>query len=98
MSCISTGGVGAALATGLAQATSTAVFAVYFLTHRYPLRFGRFKPDPGLPPHYPLGTADGLSELSNGMVIFLFNHIIQRVIGPGPGVLYHHQLCEYPGA
>ena len=30
---------GAALATGLAQATSTAVFAVYFLTHRYPLRF-----------------------------------------------------------
>ncbi len=74
---------GAALATGLAQATSTAVFAVYFLTHRYPLRFGRFKPDPGAYRRIiPLGTADGLSELSNGMVIFLFNHIIQRVIGP----------------
>ena len=42
---------GAALATGLSQATSTLVFVVYFLTHRYPL------------------------------VMFLFNHIIQRVIG-----------------
>ena len=80
---------GAALATGLAQATSTAVFAVYFLTHRYPLRFGRFKPDPGAYRRIiPLGTADGLSELSNGMVIFLFNHIIQRVIGPGALVSY----------
>ena len=28
-----------------------------------------------------MGTADGLSELSNGFVMFLFNHIIQRVIG-----------------
>ena len=80
---------GAALATGLAQATSTAVFAVYFLTHRYPLRFGRFKPDPGAYRRIiPLGTADGLSELSNGMVIFLFNHIIQRVIGPDALVSY----------
>ena len=81
--------MGAALATGLAQATSTAVFAVYFLTHRYPLRFGRFKPDPGAYRRIiPLGTADGLSELSNGMVIFLFNHFIQRVIGPGALVSY----------
>ena len=80
---------GAALATGLAQATSTAVFVVYFLTHRYPLRFGRFKPDPGAYRRIiPLGTADGLSELSNGMVIFLFNHIIQRVIGPDALVSY----------
>ena len=73
---------GAALATGLSQATSTLVFVVYFLTHRYPLRFGRFKPDFGAYRRIiPLGTADGLSELSNGFVMFLFNHIIQRVIG-----------------
>ena len=65
------------------------MFAVYFLTHRYPLRFGRFKPDPGAYRRIiPLGTADGLSELSNGMVIFLFNHIIQRVIGPDALVSY----------
>ena len=73
---------GAALATGLSQATSTLVFVVYFLTHRYPLRFGKFKPDFGAYRRIlPLGTADGLSELSNGVVMFLFNHIIQRVIG-----------------
>ena len=73
---------GAALATGLSQATSTLVFVVYFLTHRYPLRFGRFKPAFGAYRRIiPLGTADGLSELSNGFVMFLFNHIIQRVIG-----------------
>lgn len=73
---------GAALATGLSQATSTLVFVVYFLTHRYPLRFGKFKPDFGAYRRIiPLGTADGLSELSNGFVMFLFNHIIQRVIG-----------------
>ena len=51
---------GAALATGLSQATSTLVFDRRII---------------------PLGTADGLSELSNGFVMFLFNHIIQRVIG-----------------
>ena len=73
---------GAALATGLSQATSTLGFVVYFLTHRYPLRFGRFKPDFWAYRRIiPLGTADGLSELSNGFVMFLFNHIIQRVIG-----------------
>ena len=79
---VSMGVWGAALATGLSQATSTLVFVVYFLTHRYPLRFGRFKPDFGAYRRIiPLGTADGLSELSNGFVMFLFNHIIQRVIG-----------------
>ena len=58
------------------------MFVVYFLTHRYPLRFGKFKPDFGAYRRIiPLGTADGLSELSNGFVMFLFNHIIQRVIG-----------------
>ena len=73
---------GAALATGLSQATSTLVFVVYFLTHRYPLRFGKFRPDFGAYRRIiPLGTADGLSEMSNGVVMFLFNHIIQRVIG-----------------
>lgn len=73
---------GAAFATGLAQVTSTVVFAAYFLTHREPLRFGRFKPDFKVYRRIvPLGTSDGLSELSNGIVIFLFNLTIQRVVG-----------------
>ena len=75
---------GAALATGLAQVTSTVIFVVYFLTHREPLRFGRFRLDLGAYRRIiPLGISDGLSELSNGIVIFLFNQTILSVIGEG---------------
>ena len=73
---------GAALATGLAQATATAVFIGYFLTHRQRLRLGRFRPDLRLYRRIvPLGLSEGLNELSNGLIIFLFNHTILRVIG-----------------
>lgn len=73
---------GAALATGLAQVTSTLVFLVYFLTHTERLRLGRFRF--GLKAYrriVPLGLSEGLNELSNGLVIFLFNRTILRVIG-----------------
>ncbi len=73
---------GAALATGLAQATSTVVFVLYFVRHPQPLRFGRFKPDLGAYRRIlPLGTSDGLSEFSNGLVIYLFNQTILQVSG-----------------
>ena len=73
---------GAALATGLAQVTSTAVFLGYFLTHRQRLRLGRFRRDLGAYRRIvPLGLSEGLNELSNGLVIFLFNHTILRFIG-----------------
>lgn len=73
---------GAALATGLAQVTSTVVFVIYFIRHPAPLRFGKFKPDFGAYRRIiPLGTSDGLSEFSNGLVIFLFNHTILQVVG-----------------
>lgn len=73
---------GAALATGLAQVTSTAVFVAYFLTHREPLRFGKFTLNlKAYRRIIPLGISDGLSEFSNGFVIFLFNQIILSVIG-----------------
>lgn len=73
---------GAALATGLAQVTSTAVFLVYFLTHRERLRLGRFRWNLRLYRRIvPLGLSEGLNELSNGLVIFLFNHTILRYIG-----------------
>ena len=73
---------GAALATGLAQATSTAVFLIYFLTHRERLRLGRFRPALKVYQRIlPLGLSDGLNELSNGLVIFLFNRAILNVIG-----------------
>ena len=80
---------GAALATGLAQVTSTAVFLIYFITHRERLRLGRFTPEPRVYRRIlPLGLSDGLSELSNGIVIFLFNHMILKVIGEGAVVTY----------
>ena len=73
---------GAALATGLAQATSTAVFAVYFLTHRYPPGYRR-RPQRALQRHGHLPVQPHHTAC----------HRPRR-----PGVLYHHQLCEYPGA
>ena len=73
---------GAAFATGLAQVTSTAVFSGYFLTHRQRLRFQPFRWELSAYRRIlPLGLSEGLNELSNGLVIFLFNHIILRVIG-----------------
>ena len=71
---------GAALATGLAQVTSAAVFLAYFLTHRE--RLGRFRWNlRAYRRILPLGLSEGLNELSNGLVIFLFNHTILRFIG-----------------
>lgn len=73
---------GAALATGLAQVTSAAVFFVYFHTHRERLRLEPFRLDLGAYRRIlPLGLSEGLNELSNGLVIFLFNRTILRVIG-----------------
>ncbi|MEG2455329.1 MAG: MATE family efflux transporter [Oscillospiraceae bacterium] len=80
---------GAAFATGLSQMTSTTVFVIYFLTHKERLRLQKFKPH--LADYrriLPLGLSDGLTELSNGIVIFAFNHTIMRVIGESAVVTY----------
>lgn len=80
---------GAAFATGLAQVTSTAVFFLYFLTHRERLRLGRFTPELRVYRRIlPLGLSDGFSELSNGLVIFLFNRVILMVLGEDAVVTY----------
>lgn len=80
---------GAALATGLSQVTSTAVFVLYFLTHKERLRFSRFQPELRVYRRIlPLGVSDGLGELSNGLVIFLFNQVILSVLGEDAIVTY----------
>lgn len=80
---------GAALATGLAQVTSTGIFLLYFLLCPRRLRLGRFTPDPRIYRRIlPLGLSEGLSELSNGIVIFLFNHVILTVVGEQAVVSY----------
>lgn len=73
---------GAAFATGLAQATSTAIFFIYFLKFRKTLRFKRFRLDLSIYKRIiPLGMANGFTELSGGLVVFMFNQVILAVIG-----------------
>ena len=73
---------GAALATGMAQVSSTAVFALYFLFRRKRLEFGWFGWELSIYRRsLPLGLSDGLTELSNALVIFAFNLTIIRVLG-----------------
>ena len=80
---------GAALATGLAQMTSTVVFVLYFLLRGRKLHFGRFKPDLSLYRRIiPIGLADGITELSNGFIIFLFNRVILAMMGESGIISY----------
>ena len=80
---------GAALATGIAQATSTLIFALYFLFRGKKLRLTRFKPNPGIYRRIiPVGLADGITELSNGVIILLFNRTILALAGEGEVACY----------
>ena len=73
---------GAALATGLAQVTSTLLFVVYFIRNPHNLKFERFKPDLKVYRRIvPIGVGEGIAEFSNGLVIFLYNQTILAVIG-----------------
>lgn len=73
---------GAAFATGLAQVTSAVIFFIYFAKFRKKLRFCRFKWNPGIYKKIiPLGVSNGFTELSGGLVVFMFNKTILHVIG-----------------
>lgn len=83
------GVMGAAFATGLAQVVSTSMYIVYFIKYSKRLHFRRFKWN--LPIYrrtLPLGLADGITEFSNGLVLFLFNRTILRLLGEGGVVSY----------
>lgn len=73
---------GAALATGLAQVTSTVIFVLYFRFRRHRLEFGHFGWDLSIYRRsLPMGVPDALTELSNAIVIFAFNLVIIQVLG-----------------
>lgn len=73
---------GAAIATGIAQVTSTCIFLLYFKFKAKRLTFRKFRPDFSVYKRIiPLGLSDSLTEMSGGLVIFLFNHMIVSVIG-----------------
>ena len=80
---------GAALATGLAQAVSVMLYIVYFTRYSKVLHFTRFRWDLRIYRQtIPLGVGDGITEFSNGIVIFLFNQAILRLLGEDGVVSY----------
>jgi len=80
---------GAAFATGLAQVVSLAIYIVYFSKYFKTLHFVKFPWDLRIYKRtLPLGVADGITEFSNGIVIFLFNQAILRLLGEDGVVSY----------
>ncbi len=80
---------GASFATGLAQMASTMIFLLYFAKFRKTLRFRKFRLNLQVYRQIiPLGLSSGFTELSGGIVIFLFNQAILRVIGESGIVSY----------
>ena len=68
---------GAALATSLSQATVIILYLHHFLSGKGVLSFKRFKPDFGiLVRQVRNGFSSGVTEMSSGMVTFLFNQVI----------------------
>lgn len=83
------GVLGAAFATGLAQVASTVIFFIYFAKFRKVLKFRKFKLDLKIYKKIiPLGLANGFTELSGGLAVFMFNQVILAVIGEGGIVSY----------
>lgn len=80
---------GAAVATGIAQVVSVVIYLIYFAGYSKSLRFVRFQWDMRIyKKTIPLGIADGITEFSNGIVIFLFNRTILRLLGEDGVVCY----------
>ena len=80
---------GAAFATGLAQVLSVVIYLVYFGKYSKILKFTRFRWNLRIYGRtLPLGVADGITEFSNGIVIFLFNQAILGLLGEDGVVSY----------
>ncbi len=80
---------GAAFATGLAQILSVALYVLYFARHSKNLHFTRFAWNLKIYRRtLPLGAADGITEFSNGIVVFLFNRTILGLLGEDGVVCY----------
>ena len=80
---------GAAFATGLSQLLTCIIYLRHFLGGHNTFHFVKFRMDWGIYKRLiPLGFADGVTELCNGVMIFLFNHVILRCIGTDGLVSY----------
>lgn len=73
---------GAAWATGIAQVFSTALFMTHFLSKRSVLKFRSFEWDFKIYGKILfIGFGSFISEISTGVIIFLYNNHIVKVIG-----------------
>ncbi len=73
---------GAAVATGVSQLLTVVLYLRHFMSKRSTFHFTRFRFDFSIYRRLlPIGVSDSLTELCNGVMIFLFNHTILRCIG-----------------
>ena len=80
---------GAAAATGVSQLLTCIIYLTHFLGKRTTFHSVRFRMDCKIYRRLlPIGISDGLTELCNGLMIFLFNHTILRCIGTDGLVAY----------
>ena len=79
----------AAVATGLSQLLTCVIYFAHFLGKHTTFHPVRFTMNWGIYRRLiPLGIADGVTELCNGLMIFLFNRTILRCIGQDGLVSY----------
>ena len=80
---------GAAVATGLSQLLTCVIYLAHFLQGHNTFHLVRFKMDWSIYRRLlPIGVADGVTELCNGVMIFLFNRIILQCLGDDGLVSY----------
>ena len=80
---------GAAAAKGVSQLLTCIIYLTHFLGKHTTFHPVRFRMDWKIYRRLlPIGISDGLTELCNGLMIFLFNHTILRCIGTDGLVAY----------
>lgn len=80
---------GAAVATGLSQMITCIIYLTHFLGKKTTFHIVSFKPDLQVYKRLiPIGIPDGITELCNGLMIFLFNRVIVRCIGADGLITY----------
>ena len=80
---------GAAAATGVSQLLTCVIYMTHFFGKYTTFHPVRFRMDWKIYRRLlPIGIFDGLTELCNGLMIFLFNHTILRCIGTDGLVAY----------
>lgn len=80
---------GAAVATGLSQLLTCVIYLRHFLGGKTTFHPVRFKMDWSIYKRLiPIGVADGVTELCNGVMIFLFNRVILHCLGQDGLVSY----------